>query len=132
MQRRYVLQMARRDHRRRRVADDRQQYLGQRAGVAARQVRDGQNRDAAEAQRESRHPAGAQPFRVAEEAGRGYADYRHARYQQAGRGAGEVAFGVRQGPPGDHDLYAREGQHGAPVGADRLGQAALAYREGEQ
>nr|WP_282082967.1 hypothetical protein [Streptomyces tendae] len=97
------------------VTDDRHQHLGQRAGVAAGEVRHGEDGDAPEAEAESGDAAGADPFRGAEEAGQEHADDRHARDQQPGGGAGQVPFGVRQGPPGADDLDHGEGQHRLPV-----------------
>ncbi|WRZ93237.1 hypothetical protein OHB54_31870 [Streptomyces sp. NBC_01007] len=132
MERRHVLEVAGHDDRRGGVADDRQQHLDERAGVAAGQVRGREDRDAGQAEREARDPPRAEPFRVAEEAGSGHADDRHPGDQQARGGAGQMAFGIRQGPPGDHDLDDREGQHRAPVGPYGPGQAALTDREGEQ
>lgn len=52
------------------VADDRHQHLGQRAGVAAGEVRHGEDGDAPEAEAETGDPAGADPFRGAEERAR--------------------------------------------------------------
>nr|WP_307055986.1 hypothetical protein [Streptomyces achromogenes] len=116
---------------RRRVADDRQQDLGQRAGVSAGQMRHGEDGYAGQAQREAGGPACAQLFRVAEETGQGDADDGDARDQQARRRAGQVPFRVGEGEPGADDLDDREGQHGLPVRPHGAGQPALAQGEGE-
>nr|WP_263579024.1 hypothetical protein [Streptomyces sp. PSKA30] len=125
MEGRDVLQVAGGDQRGRRIAQHRQQDLGQGAGVAARQVRDREHADAGEAQGEAGDPTGAQAFRGAEVAGQDDADDRDARDQQARRGAGQMAFGVGEGPPGADDLDAREGQHRLPVRPDGPAQARL-------
>ncbi|MCX5557223.1 hypothetical protein OG219_14505 [Streptomyces sp. NBC_00038] len=52
-----------------RVAEDRDQHLREGAGVAAGEVRDGQDRYAGQAQAETGDSAGAEAFGVAEEAG---------------------------------------------------------------
>nr|WP_254647379.1 hypothetical protein [Streptomyces sp. GbtcB6] len=94
---------------------------------------DGEDRYAGEADQEARDAPYAQvlPF-AAEVARRHHAHDRYARYQEARRRAGQVAFRVGQGEPRAHDLYAREGQHRAPVGADGEEQAALADRQWEE
>ncbi|WP_240926157.1 hypothetical protein [Streptomyces sp. JB150] len=97
------------------VADHRDQHLGQGAGVAAGEVRHGEDGDAREAEGEAGDPAGADVFLGAEEAGQQDADDGHSRDEEPGRGAGQVALGVGQGPPGADDLDDREGQHGLPV-----------------
>ncbi|MER7680582.1 hypothetical protein [Streptomyces sp. NPDC096934] len=51
MERGDVLEVAGGYHRRRRVADDRQQHLGEGAGVAAGQVRDREDGDAGQPER---------------------------------------------------------------------------------
>nr|WP_285554270.1 hypothetical protein [Streptomyces hygroscopicus] len=117
---------------RRGVAHDGEQDLGEGAGVAAGEVGQGQHRDPGEAEGEAGQPPDAEVFGGAEEAGGEEAHDRHARDQQAGRRAGQMALGVGQGEPGDDDLQDREGQHGAPVGTDRAGQAALAQGERQQ
>nr|WP_246562150.1 hypothetical protein [Streptomyces roseirectus] len=132
MQGRDVLEVAGGDQGRGRVPDDRHQHLGERARVPAGQVRDGEDADAREAEREAGDTAYTQPLGVAEEAGQGDADDRDARDEQAGRRAGEVAFGVGEGEPGADDLDARERQHRHPVRAHHAREAALAEGEGEQ
>nr|WP_262506221.1 hypothetical protein [Streptomyces griseicoloratus] len=130
MQGGHVLEVAGRDERGRGVAQHRQQHLGQRAGVAAGEVRDGEDGDARQAQAEAGQPAYAEAFGVTEEAGQDHADDRHAGDQQPGGGAGQVALGVGQGPPRADDLDGGEGQQGLPVRPYGAGQAASAQGEG--
>ncbi|WYB38329.1 hypothetical protein WJ438_28650 [Streptomyces sp. GD-15H] len=107
------------------VTQHRHQHLGERTGVTAGQVRDGEDTDAHQAEPQAGEAAGAETLRVAEEPGERHTDDGDARDQQAGGGAGEVAFRGGQGVPGADDLDDREGQQGAPVGADGPGETSL-------
>src|SRR5690606_15293302 len=127
-----VLEVAVGDEGRRGVADDGDQDLREGEGVAAGEVGGGEDGDAADAQSEAGQAAGAQGLRGAEEAGQQDADDGHARDQQAGRGAGQVPFGVGEGVPGRDDLDDGEGQHGLQAGPQVPGQARLAQGEGQQ
>nr|WP_234388761.1 MULTISPECIES: hypothetical protein [Streptomyces] len=120
-----VLQVAGGDEGGDRVAQHGQHHLAQRAGVAAGQVGCGEDGDAGEAEDEAGDAPGAEVFGGAEEPGQGDADDRDARDQQARRGAGEMALGVGEGPPGADDLDAREGQHRLPARPDGPRQARL-------
>nr|WP_237330175.1 hypothetical protein [Streptomyces sp. BA2] len=126
------LEVAGHDQGRDRVAERREQDLREGPGVPAGEVRDGQDRDSAETEAETRQAARAEPLRVAEEAGQDGADDRYGRDQQARRGAGEAALRIRQGPPGAQDLDAGEGQHRLPVGAQDAGEAPLPQGERQQ
>ncbi|WSL18995.1 hypothetical protein OG302_29090 [Streptomyces sp. NBC_01283] len=126
------LEVAGHDQGRRRVAERREQDLREGPGVAAGEVRDGQDRHSAEAETEPRQAARAKALRVSEEAGQDGADDRHGGDQEARGGAGEVALGVRQGPPGAQDLDAGKGQHRLPVGAQDAGETPLPQGERQQ
>nr|WP_245001527.1 hypothetical protein [Streptomyces alfalfae] len=132
MQRRDLAEVPGRDQRGDGVAERGDHDLGEGPGVAAREMRDREDHDAPEAQAEPREAAGAQAFRVAEEAGQERADDRDGGDEEPRRGAGDVALRVGQGPPRAEDLDAREGQHRPPVATDDAAEAALPHREGEQ